>query len=1219
MTKPPFHEGNELFQKKEAAAARQTFSPTSSFSESSPDGPPSAGSGIPAVVPEKVGDRYFDLFDRAPVGYVTLCGQGTILDANRQAARLLGATRDELVRQPLSLYIHPQDRDFFGRHLHRIFETGEPQGFDLQMAKQDGPGWWAHLEACLEKETDEAPLCYVVLNDITGRKQIEEVQLFLAQTSSGLSDTSFFHLLAPCLAGCLGMDFVCIDRLEGNGLWARTLAVWCDGHFEDNVSYALKDTPCGDVVGQTVCCFPAHVCRLFPRDPVLQDLRAESYLGVTLFSHTGKPIGLIAVIGRRPLAHRPVAESILQLVAGRAAGELERLMIEEVLHDITASIPGAVYRFIRHPDGSVEIPFLSEGAGPLFGRSLEELKDFSRIAEIVHPDDVHGMLTSIEESAHSMRPWVHEFRILPGSGETKWLSAQSNPRALPDGSICWNGTILDITGRKKFEEALQESERILRMALRIGQIGMFEVDMDTGRARWTPEFGEIWGIPDDFQGRLADFCWQHLHPDDLARIQKDFERVIQSREVRAMEFRVRRDDGQLRWIRWLGQAVQISGAGPLKTVGVNQDVTEQKQAEEALRRAEIRFQKAFRHSPDAVSISRLRDGLFVEVNPGSLTTLGYAPEELLGRTSAEVGIWVESGERRRMVGLLLSQGEVSNFEARLLGKDGSEHVVLVSASLIFLDNEAHILSTTRDITERKRAETERRESERRFRDILMSMADWVWEVDEHGVYTFSSEKGLEYFGTKRGGILGKKPFDFMPPEEAAKVGPIFADLMARRQPIRDLENWNLNGKGERICLLTNGVPILDEQGHLKGYRGVDKDITERKRAEEEKVILEIQLQQAQKMEAVGRLAGGVAHDFNNMLNVILGHADLVLDRMGPSDPWRAHLEEIRKAADRSAALTRQLLAFARKQVISPRVLRLNETIEGLLGMLRRLIGEQIELAWVPGKQADAVKMDPMQIDQILVNLCVNARDAIKGVGKVIIETGMQTGEEMEWLKKTDSVSGRYVWMAVRDNGCGMGKATLEKLFEPFFTTKEMGRGTGLGLATVYGIVKQNGGLIQVDSLPDRGTTFKIFFPHHSGKTETGQEACAEESAPRGHETILLVEDEPAILKMTQSILELHGYQVLCASSPEGALQLAQKHTGPIHLLMTDVIMPEMNGQDLSRKISVFYPDIKFLFMSGYTADVIADQGVLASGLFFLEKPFRIKEVVSKVREVLDRG
>jgi CheY-like chemotaxis protein len=370
------------------------------------------------------------------------------------------------------------------------------------------------------------------------------------------------------------------------------------------------------------------------------------------------------------------------------------------------------------------------------------------------------------------------------------------------------------------------------------------------------------------------------------------------------------------------------------------------------------------------------------------------------------------------------------------------------------------------------------------------------------------------------------------------------------------------------------------------------------------------------MESVGRLAGGVAHDFNNMLGVILGHAEIALEKVDPLQPLHDDLEEIHKAAERSASLTRQLLAFARKQTAAPKVLDLNQTVRRMLAMLERLIGEDVQLVWKPAADLWSVKMDPSQIDQILTNLCINARDAIANVGTVSIETENSEIDKEYYGDHPGAVPGEYVLLAVRDDGRGMDKEMLSHLFEPFFTTKEAGKGTGLGLATVFGIVKQNNGFINVKSEPGQGATFSIYLPRCMEEVEGAQKEVATGSASHGQETILVVEDEAANLKLVRRMLARQGYTILEAGTPGEAIRIAREHVGEIHLLMTDVIMPEMSGRDLARDLLSLRPHIKCLFMSGYTADVIAQNGVLEEGMSFIQKPFSAKGLSEKVRQKL---
>jgi PAS domain S-box-containing protein len=397
---------------------------------------------------------------------------------------------------------------------------------------------------------------------------------------------------------------------------------------------------------------------------------------------------------------------------------------------------------------------------------------------------------------------------------------------------------------------------------------------------------------------------------------------------------------------------------------------------------------------------------------------------------------------------------------------------------------------------------------------------------------------------------------------------------------------------------------------------LENTLAERIKVEEEKAELETQLQQAQKMEAIGRLAGGVAHDFNNMLSVILGYADLALDKVSSIHPLHSDLKEIRDAANRSTNLTRQLLAFARKQTATPKILNLNTVIGEMLKMLHRLLGEDIDLVWAPGDDLGLVKIDPAQIDQILANLCVNSRDAIPGTGKITIETSNATFGDSYCALHPGFLPGDYVMIAVSDDGEGIDQETLANIFEPFFSTKKEGKGTGLGLSTVYGIVKQNRGFINVYSEPGHGTTFKIYLSRHETVASVRKFEATEQSEQKGSGTILLVEDEAMILNLGKRMLESLGYLVIAANSPAEALILAKDHSGKIDLLITDVVMPDMNGRELSVQLETKIPSLKTLYISGYTANVIAHHGVLDEGVMLLSKPFTRNQLAVKVQEVM---
>jgi PAS domain S-box-containing protein len=509
-----------------------------------------------------------------------------------------------------------------------------------------------------------------------------------------------------------------------------------------------------------------------------------------------------------------------------------------------------------------------------------------------------------------------------------------------------------------------------------------------------------------------------------------------------------------------------------------------------------------------------------------------------------------------------------------------------------------------------------RESEKEFQKFYDEAPVGYHELDTKGRITRVNRKELEMLGYTAGEMLGKPLWNFFVEEDTTRhvtmaklAGDVsFHDTFERTFRRKD---------GTTLPVLVEDRLLRDKNGQIIGIRSTVEDITERRQTQEALRKSEEQLRQWQRVEAIGRLAGGVAHDFNNLLMTIKGCSELLLNAFDRRDPRREEVEEILKAGERATSLTRQLLAFGRRQVLQPQVLDLNSLVINMDKMLRRLIGEDIQLVTVLDQELWSVKVDPGMIEQVIMNLAVNSRDAMPNGGKLTIETANIIHDENYASRHISMKPGYYVMVAVSDNGCGMDKETQSHLFEPFFTTKEKGKGTGLGLSTVYGIIKQSGGNIWVYSEPSQGTTFKIYLPRVEKTATVYKPKASSPPAPGGTETILLVEDEEAVRTMVSKILRNKGYTVLEAAHSEEAFEISERHEGPIHLMVTDVIMPQMSGPELAERLAPRLPEMKVLYMSGYPDNTIVQHGVLEPGTAFLQKPFTLNALESKVREVLD--
>jgi PAS domain S-box-containing protein len=750
---------------------------------------------------------------------------------------------------------------------------------------------------------------------------------------------------------------------------------------------------------------------------------------------------------------------------------------------------------------------------------------------------------------------------------------------------------------QELREAAQPQNDILDS---VGAI-LWRADAATLRFLYVSEDAErLLGYPCRRWLEEPEFWKEHIHPDDRERSVAFCVEQTARLAPHALEYRMLSADGRTVWLKDVVRVI-AEGGRPKELVGVMVDVTSRKEAEKALHESEARFRE----------IAENIHEVFWVTDPAKTRMLYVSPayEEIWGRTCASLYenpmSFVESihsDDRERVLARMTSQTSGEYDEVyRILRPDGSRRWIHDRAFPVHAAGGelVRVVGSAQDITELKQAEQALRESEGRYRSLFESAPDGIFVADPDGTYVDVNPSGLRMLGYSRDELLGMKRADTLALNEPSRVDSGLTEI---KPGFEYGDEWRFRRKDGSVFDADVMGTVMADGRILRLVR----DVSERKRMEE-------QLGQAQKMEAVGRLAGGVAHDFNNELGVILGYTELLIRQAGETQ--RVKLEQILKATQRASGLTRQLLAFSRKQIVDPKVLDLNALLSDLQKMLGRLIGEDVDLAIIAGADLGQVKADPGQLEQVVMNLCVNARDAMPDGGLLRIETANAELDAGHAARHEPVVPGQYVMLAVSDTGHGIEKEIASKIFEPFFTTKAPGKGTGLGLAMVYGIVKQAGGYVWVYSELGQGTTFKIYLPRIDEPAVAPE--AQETSVPwKGWETILLVEDEGSLRAIAREILEEHGYRVIEATGPNEAIEIAHHHPEPIHLLVTDVVMPGMNGRALAESLVAARPELRVLYMSGYTDDIIAHSGVLESGTLLLEKPFTSLALLGRVRVAL---
>jgi len=781
-------------------------------------------------------------------------------------------------------------------------------------------------------------------------------------------------------------------------------------------------------------------------------------------------------------------------------------------------------------------------------------------------------------------------------------------------------TLSDVSERIQTESRLRQSEEKYRLLAQNATDVIWTMNLDGQFTYFSPSIRKLTGFTSEEAITIP--LEKILTPASFAKVMdtmreelfRDGEPGVLPHRGRVMEVEQRRRDGGTVWAEVTTSFLRNESGKPIGVIGITRDITLRREAAEALKHSEKKYRSLVEQSLQGLVITQ-QDPLRLSFVSGPVRDIfGYPPEEMMTFTPAQIVELIHPDQRAILFDNLAARygkpDHPSKYEYQIIHRDGRRKWVEVFSSLIEFEGSQAVQTVLVDITEQKKTIEELQRSEARNAAMLATIPDLLFMFDDRcRVVDFKSGRP-ESLLLPPTQFIGKPVREILPPALRRLTEEKIRQTIATGQ-LQTYE-YELDMPDRRRFFEARMTTCGERQ-----VLAIVRDITDRKEAEQEKERLEQQLRQAMKMESIGRLAGGVAHDFNNILTGIIGYAEMIIAGLDEKDPLCDDIQEILGAGRRAAGLTAQLLAFSRKQIISPIVLQPNAALAEAQNMLRRIIGEDVTLVFNPSPDLGCIKADSSQLDQILINLVVNARDAMPDGGRLTIETVNVKLDEEFCRSQVGAEPGDYVMLAVSDSGCGMDAETQAKIFEPFFSTKDKDQGVGLGLATVYGIVQQNNGFISVSSAVGAGTTFKVYFPQVREEVEK-REDLRDDALPVGDETILLVEDEEMVRSLARRILESQGYRVIVAADGGEALQQCREYAGEIHLLLTDVVMPQMNGRQLQLWLAENRPKMRTLFMSGYTDDVIGYHGILEDGIDFLQKPFTVEQLVRRVRQALDR-
>jgi two-component system cell cycle sensor histidine kinase/response regulator CckA len=1141
------------------------------------------------------GERYRTILEDMSEGYFETDLVGNLTFINDAGCRNLGYPREELIGKDNRQYADEENRKKTFQAFTRVYRTGQPcRILDYELTRKDGAKVIIELSVSLMKNLEGKPIGFRgISHHVTEQRKMEEA---LRQ-----SEERYRTIIENMQEVYYEID------LAGNWIFLNEAFYKHLGYTKEEMigkkSRQYQDETTARVLYQayTRLYETGEPIRTIEAVWISKDGSKRTYeMSASLITDPeGKPVGFRGV--SRDITERKQMEESLRESENKFRSLVENSIVGVYL------IQEGIFKYVNARLAEIHGYEIEEMVGKMGPKQATLPEDLSIVE-----GNIFKRMKGEEESIH------YEFRIVTKKQEIRNVEVFGS-RTMYQGRPSVIGTMLDITDRKKAEEALRQNEERYRTIIENIQDGYFEVDLAGNFTFVNDAECVIFGYS---KGELVGMNnRQYTDKKNAKKLFQAFNKLYRTGEpVKGLDLEVIRKDGTKAFDELSVSLIRDSEGKPVGFRGISRDVTERKRAEEALRQSEEKYRNILESIEDGYYEEDLA-GNFVFFNEAMCRIYGYPKEELLGLNYKK---YTSEETAKRLFQIFNEMYRTGNpckeYSYELIRKDGVKRYIEATASLKRDPSGKPIgfRGVVRDVTERVQAEEALRSSEEKYRTILETMWDGYFEVDLAGNFTFINDAQCRMSGSTRERLIGRNNRQYTTKEEAKKLYQIFNRVYRTGEPVKSYQFEFFKRDGTKAYNEISVSLIRDAQGKPIGFRGVSRDITERKQAEEENLSLQEQLRQSQKMEAIGQLAGGVAHDFNNLLTVIKGYSQISLLDLKENDPLRGNIQEIEKATQRATDLTRQLLAFSRRQILNPIVLDLNVLLKDLEKMLRRLIGEDVELVALLSEDLGKVKVDRSQIEQVIFNLAVNARDAMPSGGKLTIETANVELDGEYAQAHVSVVPGRYVRLSVSDTGVGMTQEVKEKVFDPFFTTKEKGKGTGLGLSMVYGIVKQSNGNIWVYSEPNRGTTFRIYFPRTEEEADTLREREETDFFPRGSETVLLVEDDELVRDLANRLLKQQGYTVLEASNGQEALNVAKQHVGEtIHLLLADIVMPQMGGKELADWLKISRPNVKILFTSGYADNAIVHHGVLDPGTHFLQKPFSLKTLSHKVREVLD--